>query len=380
MEMTLLELDQKAKYHYSRLELQEAMMCYAQAFTEYPNLGLAYNNYGNIMRELGYPERAYGFLQTAIDISDEDRIAPFNLSIAYLIAGDLKKGWEQFETRWRFKNHEHTLNWTTQPRWEGQDLTDKILLVTCEEGDGDNIQFIRFVNQLRGTIIIQTEPQLKKLFKESFKHLVIDNTEPIPHFDYWVPILSLPRILNVTYGNLISKTPYLKPNKKSINEWKKRMDNGKIRVGVSWRGRTKNYPFEYLFKLMRENSNYEWVNLQALCTVDEINQLQSIGVKDYFSNITNWHDTAGLVSNLDVVITIDTGLAHLVGALNKPCLMLLDRYKTCWRWLLNRNDSPWYPSLTLIRQTQIHGYDEQLTNVQNHIAKKIGAEAPISST
>ena len=380
MEMTLLELDQKAKYHYSRLELQEAMMCYAQAFTEYPNLGLAYNNYGNIMREMGYPERAYGFLQTAIDISDEDRIAPFNLSIAYLIAGDLKKGWEQFETRWRFKNNEHTLNWTTKPRWEGQDLTDKILLVTCEEGDGDNIQFIRFVNQLNGTIIIQTEPQLKKLFKESFKHLVIDNTEPIPHFDYWVPILSLPRILNVTYDNLISNTPYLKSNKKSSNEWKKRMGSDKIRVGVSWRGRTKNYPFEYLFKLMQENSNYEWINLQALCTVDEINQLQSIGVKDYFSNITNWHDTAGLVSNLDFVITIDTGLAHLVGALNKPCLMLLDRYKTCWRWLLNRNDSPWYPSLTLIRQTQIHGYDEQLTNVQNHIAKKIGAEAPISST
>lgn len=378
--MTLLELDQKAKYHYSRLELQEAMMCYAQAFTEYPNLGLAYNNYGNIMREMGYPERAYRFLETAIDISDEDRVAPFNLAVAYLIAGDLKKGWEQFETRWRFKNHEHTLNWTTKPRWEGQDLTDKILLVTCEEGDGDNIQFIRFVNQLNGTIIIQTEPQLKKLFKESFKHLVIDNTEPIPYFDYWVPILSLPRILNVTYDNLISKTPYLKPNKKSSNEWKKRMGSGKIRIGVSWRGRTKNYPFEYLFKLMQENPNYEWVNLQALCTVDEINQLQSIGVKDYFSNITNWHDTAGLISNLDFVITIDTGLAHLVGALNKPCLLLLDRFKTCWRWLLNRNDSPWYPSLTLIRQTQIHGYDEQLTNVQNHIAKKIGAEAPISST
>jgi ADP-heptose:LPS heptosyltransferase len=86
-----------------------------------------------------------------------------------------------------------------------------------------------------------------------------------------------------------------------------------------------------------------------------------------------------LISNLDFVITIDTGLAHLVGALNKPCLLLLDRYKTCWRWLLNRNDSPWYPSLTLIRQTQVDGYDEQLMTVQNHIAKKIGAEAPISS-
>ena len=374
--MTLIELDQKAKNHYNNLELEEALKCYEYAFTNYPSLGSAYNNYGNIIREMGYPERAYDFLLTAINLNQEDRIAPFNLAIAYLTAGEFKKGWEQFEYRWRFKNHEHILNWTTQPRWEGQDLSNKTLLIICEEGDGDNLQFIRFVNQINGTIIIHTEPQLKKLFQESFTHTVIDNTEPIPYFDYWVPILSLAKIFNVTCDNLVVDTPYLKPNQHTTTEWKKYLDLSKTKVGICWRGRTKQFPFEYIFKMIKENPNYEWINLQSICTSDEGEQLQSIGVKNYFNNITTWHDTAGLVSNLDFVITVDTGLAHLVGALNKPCLLLLDRYKTCWRWMLDREDTPWYPSMKLFRQKEVHGYNEQLYNVQNYIAKKIGAEAP----
>ena len=235
----------------------------------------------------------------------------------------------------------------------------------CEEGDGDNIQFIRFVKQLEelgATVIIQTEPQLVSLFTASFTNLVIDNKQPLPEHDYWTPILSLPRLLKITYDNFPLSKKYISPSKQT--NWKKILGKKtKKRIGFCWKGRTKNIPFNVIKKFIEQHSEYEWISLQAMLTQDEKDTLEQIGVKNYFDYISDWNDTAGLLQHIDCVITIDTGLAHLAGAMNKPIFLLLDRYKTCWRWMYDRMDSPWYPSMTLVRQKESRGYVEQFNRL-----------------
>jgi len=377
--MTLEELDKIAKERYYDLDYPNALRCYAEAFINFPKLALAYNNYGNILREMGYPEQGYGFMQTAVDLEPDHKDYAFNLAIAHLLANDLPNAWDMFETRWKFKGHEHVLDDYKQPRWEGQDLTGKRLLVLCEEGDGDNLQFARFTKHLESlgaTVIHQTEINLVELFTSSFKNaIVVSNKDPIPEHDFWTPILSIPRVIRMTYDNMPKCEKYLKPSKKLINFWKKTLgESNKIRIGFCWSGRTKQYPFEELVKVIENNPQFEWINLQAGMSQEEADKLIELNVDSYFQHINDWSDTAGLVSNLDAVVAIDTGLAHLTGGLGVPCFILTDRYKTCWRWLLDRNDSPWYKSVTLVRQREVRGFTEQLnelnTLLQNLQPKK----------
>ena len=377
--MNLAELDETAKKAYYSMDLPTALRCYAEVFVRHPTMALAYNNYGNILRETGYPLEAYGFLETAMRLDPEDRNTPFNYAVAHLAAADLENGWELFESRWRFKSHEHTLEGWDKPRWNGEDIRDKTLLITCEEGDGDNMQFIRFVNQLKCNVIIQTEPQLKILFTNSFpKHNVIDNTEVPPEYDYWTPILSLPKCLKITYGNLPKSVRYLKPTKNVIKLWEDILDTKtKPRIGFCWSGRSKSYPLEELIRLIQLTPQCEWFNLQVRYTNEEKQLLDNAGVITHTELFTNWNDTAGLLEQLDIIISIDTGLIHLAGALGKPCILLLDKYKSCWRWLYERTDTPWYSSIEIIRQIEQGNYDEQLFRVYNSIAKKIDPEGSI---
>lgn len=380
--MTLEELDTIAKEHYYNLNFHDALQCYATAFTYHPQLALAYNNYGNIMREMGYPEQAYGFLQNAIDLDPDNKDYPFNFAIANLLAENFPKAWELFEARWKFKQHEDCLLNYNSPRWEGQPLNGKRLLVTCEEGDGDNLQFSRFTEYLEGLgahVIHQTEPNIARLFASSFDNAtVITNKDVAPEYDYWTPIMSIPREINLSsYDDLPVCNNYLQLPEEHVEHWKNILGpKTKPRIGFCWGGRTKKYPFEAMFNLIQSNPQYEWISIQGSMTDEQALLLGKEGVNSYFNHITDWYDTAGLVENLDMVISIDSGLVHLAGGLGIPCCLLLDRYTTCWRWRLEHEDTVWYPSVKLFRQSVPHGHNEQLARVTEYLAKKIGAEAP----
>jgi hypothetical protein len=348
-------------------------MTYAEVFTKYPYIGLAYNNYGNILRELGLPKLSYGFFATSLALEPNNKIFNFNLSIAYLIDNNLEKGWDQFESRWGFKNHEHTLLGYTKPRWEGQDLKGKRLLVTCEEGDGDNIQFSRFTEHLESLgahVIHQTEPQLKRLFSNSFKNtIVITNQDKPPEYDYWTPILSIPRVIKLhSYDDMPYIVNYLTPTDFSIERGRKLLGvKEKLRVGFCWGGRTKSFPFDKIIQLIKSNPHVQWVNFQISCSHEEQNVLQKLGVTDISSYVVDWEDTAGIMSHMDLMVTIDTGLCHVAGSMGIPCVLMLDKVKTCWRWLLDREDTVWYPSVRIFKQISHQGYDEQLARVNQYI-------------
>jgi tetratricopeptide (TPR) repeat protein len=378
--MTHDELLAHGNHFRSISEPEKALACYAQAFIQNPDMGSAYNNYGNVVREMGYPERAIGFLLNAIAINEKDSVAQFNLAVAYLLAGDLQRGWKQYEKRWTFEHLDGKLPKLSEPRWEGQDLQGKTIIVTGEQGHGDNIQFCRFAEQLvrlGANVVVCVDNNLKPLLVNSFTSsvTVLGSDDVLPKFDYWTPIMSVPGFLDVTYENLPYKLQYLTPNQASIKIWQDRLGKKiKLRVGFCWSGRRdswinqhKSVPFEKMFELIKRNPQYEWINLQTDCTDEEQQQLIAEGVRAFPGAIQNWNDTAGLIMNLDVVIAVDTAVGHLAGALGRPFWLPLNQFGQDWRWLLKRNDSPWYPSCRIFRQPSIGAWDEPLAQIENNL-------------
>ena len=378
--MTPDELLAHGNHYRSISEPEKALACYAQAFVQNPDMGSAYNNYGNVVREMGFPERAYGFLQNAIAINENDSVAQFNLAVAYLLAGDLKRGWKQYEKRWQFEHLDGKLPQLSQPRWEGQDLAGKTILITGEQGHGDNIQFSRFAERLviaGADVYICVDNNLKPLLQNSFLMPVriLGPEDLLPEFDYWTPIMSIPGYLDITYENLPHNLQYLTPSKDAIKTWADRLGlKSKLRVGFVWSGRRDSWinqhkavPFEKMFELIKRNPEYEWINLQTDCSPEEEQQLIDQGVKAYPGSIQNWNDTAGLIMNLDVVIAVDTAVGHLAGALGRPFWLPLNQFGQDWRWLLKREDSPWYPSCRIFRQPSIGNWDEPLERIHQNL-------------
>jgi hypothetical protein len=248
-----------------------------------------------------------------------------------------------------------------QPRWTGQDLKDKTILVLGEQGHGDNIQFIRFlihIKSLGARIILQTTDALVPLFTSGSIDATIGFLDTVPEFDYWIPIMSIAGVLDVTLDNLPQQLSYITPNSELAKVWGARLGAKKrLRVGFCWSGRKdswinrhKGMPFETMLDLVKQNPDYEWINLQIDCTAEEAKILADTGVTCYPGLIGSFNDTAALIQHLDVVLTVDTAVAHLAGALGRPTRIMLSQYALDWRWLLNRDDSPWYPSARLFRQ------------------------------
>ena len=337
-----------------------ALALYSQAFTLDPDNFSAWNNYGNVLRECGRPDRAIPFLETALTIIPGQPTANFNLAVAFLLAGDYTRGWPQYETRWKFEHLDGLLPNPPQPRWTGQDLKDKTLLIFAEQGHGDNIQFVRFIRNLTAagaTVKLQVNTNLIPLFGESIMTLYTPDQD-CGEFDYWIPIMSIPGVLGITLGNLPQDLQYIEADKNLVQEWQKRLGFKKrLRIGFCWSGRRdtwinqhKAMPFIEMLTLIKQNPDYEWINLQIDCTPEEEQILIAAGVTAYPGSIRNFSDTAALVHHLDVVLSVDTAIAHLAGAMGRSTWVMLNAYGLDWRWLLDRDNSPWYPSARLFRQ------------------------------
>ena len=341
-----------------------ALKYYAQALTEDRNSASAFNNYGNVLRECGDPVGAVPFLQRSIQLAPAHPTAQFNLAVAYLLAGDYTRGWPQYETRWNYEHLAGTLPKFDQPRWTGQDIKDKTVLVIGEQGHGDSIQFVRFLSDItaRGARpVLVTDPALIPLFIGPTVNNIVAFGEPLPAFDYWTPIMSIPNLVGSTVENLASVQYYLTADAKLQQAWQQQLGpKTRLRVGFCWSGRRdtwinrhKAMPFETMLELIKRNPGYEWVNLQVDCTEAEEAQLVAAGVRAYPGSIRTFADSAALIMHMDVVLAVDTAVAHLAGSLGRPVWVMLSQYALDWRWLLNRDSSPWYTTATLFRQPQM---------------------------
>jgi hypothetical protein len=338
-----------------------ALQYYAQALIQDRNSASAFNNYGNVLRECGDPAGAIPFLQRSMQLAPDHPTAPFNLAVAYLLAGDYVRGWPQYETRWNYEHLAGTLPKFDQPRWTGQDIKGKTVLIIGEQGHGDNIQFVRFVDDIRARgakSVLVVDRLLIPLFQSPDIDTIVAFGETLPAFDYWTPIMSIPGIVGSTLENLASVQYYLTADAKLQQAWQQQLGPKKrLRVGFCWSGRRdtwinrhKAMPFDKMLALIKRNPNYEWVNLQVDCTAEEQAKLLSAGVRAYPGAIQTFADSAALIMHMDVVLAVDTAVAHLAGALGRPVWVMLSQFALDWRWLLDRDSSPWYTTARLFRQ------------------------------
>jgi hypothetical protein len=361
---------------------EQALQQYAVAMATDRGSSGAFNNYGNVLREIGDPVGAVPFLQRAIQLDPANVTHHFNLSVAYLLGGDYVRGWPASEARHNFEHLKGTIPNYPWPVWNGEDLTGKTIFIRGEQGHGDIIQFVRFIQNLKnigGTVTVQVTNGLIPLIQSSEIGRgvrVIGYAEnPGDAFDYWLPIMSLPGKLNVRVDNLPTVIQYLNPDPALVADWRRNLGvKNRLRVGFAWSGRRDSWinqhkamPFETMLGLIRSHVDYEWYNLQTDCTAEEEKELVSAGVRCFPGGVNSFADTAALVANLDVVVSVDTATAHLAAALGKPTWIMLNNYAPCWRWLLNRDDTPWYATARLFRQPQMGDWATVVERIKLHL-------------
>ena len=378
--MNTNELIEAGNQHRAEGNPEQALQCYAMAFVQDPDSAAAFNNYGNVMRECGQPKRAIPFLQHATLLEPNNVTAQFNLAVSYLLSGDYQRGWPAYESRW---NYEHLVGSEpkfSQPRWRGEDLKDKTILVVGEQGHGDCIQFVRFVYNLHlmgARVKLQVTDGLIPLLNTSdIIQQVAGYSTDMGDFDYWVPIMSIPGILGVTLDNLPRIQSYMNSNPVLMKQWQDRLGHKyKMRVGISWSGRRdawlnqhKGVPFDQVLAMIQSHPEYEWISLQVDATPDEERALADAGLRLWPGSISSFADTAALMMHLDVIISVDTAITHLAGALGRPVWVMLNAFATDWRWLLDRDSSPWYSSARLFRQPTRGDWISVTKKITQHLA------------
>lgn len=353
--------------------VDEALQSCRRAVAIDPNDGEARFNLGAVLDSLCERDEAAVQYRHALALAPGHVDAAFNLSLIHLTLGKFEDGWRGFEWRWDSKRMKADAWWRDSPRhWRGETALDAgtILLVT-EQGLGDTLQFCRYASLLaeRGArVIVEAEEPLCGLMQTlPGVTAVIAKGEPRPAYDFVCPMLSLPLALGTTAGNIPARVPYLHARPQAVAAWAARLGPvRRKRVGLVWRGGFR--PLQPETWRANERRNIPLVLLRPFADVDvdfvslqkgpeaeaELAQLRARGwggpvLADHTALLHDFSDTAALVQNLDLVISVDTSTAHLAAALGKP-VWLMNRFDTCWRWMLDRRDSPWYPTLTVYRQ------------------------------
>jgi len=358
-------------------EPRKALADYARVFVANPDHAGGYTNYGNTLRELGRPDLAIPFLQVAQQLNPTLVTAYFNEAVAQLLNGNYLTGWEKYEYRWQYEGQAGAKPKFNKPEWIGQDLKGKTILVYSEQGYGDTIQFSRYIGslvKLEANVILVTREALVPLLSGTDNLTVLSTFENVPNFDYHCALLSLPRVFKTTLENIPTQLSYINPAKAIMKRWQTELGlKKKMRVGLTWTGEKSNWinrykqiPLEKLLELVTDEHQFFALTIEI--SDAERKMLEDKGVEILDSKISNFGETAGLVANLDVVISVDTAVAHLAGAMGISTWVMLPCYAVDWRWLLNRNDCPWYPSVRLFRQTEMLNWDSVIDNLKLHLS------------
>lgn len=320
---------------------------------------LMLNEYGIALAGLNRSSEAQVALREYLDSHPESQAAKFNLGQALLKGGEYEEGWKLIE----FSPPEFKIQGVNNP-WKGDfSINGKTLLLYGEQGFGDMLQFLRYipyVEKLGANITLSVPENLKRLCQTSFPDIKIIETDLKKiEYDYSCSLLSLPLALSSQIGYEIpSSVPYLYPNQNDIEKFSKILGKtNKLRVGLVWSGENRprhglNYKSRSaslkMFSKIIDIENIDFVNLQIGDPKKELLQWNGKNIFDPMNTVSDMEDTAALIFNLDLIISVDTSVAHLAGALGKPVWMIT-RSDCCWRWLEGREDTPWYPTMRIFR-------------------------------
>lgn len=358
---------------------EEGILSYRKAINIKPDYTEALSNLACALRATGKIQEALKIYEEVLKQELSFAEAHNNYAMMLLSVGEFSKGLREYEWRWKTSQLKDAVRDFRRPLWQGEDLSGKTLLVYAEQGLGDTLQFCRFIPTIKRkniNILLEVPDSLARLAK-TLKGVdkVIISGHDIPDFDYHCPMLNLPLALGTDINSIPSEIPYLSADANEIATFAKRMPaNNRKRIGLVWSGNPRNHSFE-LSSIDRQRSMPPQY-LEPLFKIQNIDfySLQKDGPKtsnefqliDYMSECHDFADTAALVSNLDLVISVDTSVVHLAGAIGKP-VWLLNRYDGCWRWLHNRNDSPWYPLLRQFRQIKFGDWEDVIKRVAKEL-------------
>lgn len=370
----------------------EALASCACAIELDPKLAIAHCNRANLLLAMHRVSEALESYDTAVALDPDSALVHVNRGMGRLLAGDYLGGWADYEWRWR-----DTASWVIQqkrsysePRWLGEEsLAGKSILLYCEQGYGDTLQFCRYVTLLaaRGVQVILEVPRVLFGLLESLKGVaqLVVHGEPLPPFDCHIPLMSLPFAFKTTLDDIPSSVSYLASSESRRRLWRERIGDDRadcrpMRVGLAWSGGHRPEQPELWAVNERRNVplaafddfGHPGIEFYSLQLGDQARgELAALAARgwrgpspvDFTSQIQDFADTAALIVQLDLVISVDTSTAHLAGALGKP-VWILNRFDTCWRWMLDREDTPWYPTARIYRQRRPGDWPEVLQRVR----------------
>jgi tetratricopeptide (TPR) repeat protein len=361
----------------------EALASYDCALILRQNLAQVHSNRGNALKELDRFDEALASYDRALVIRPDFADAHFNEALCRLLLGDFARGWDKNEWRWGTAQLANAKRVFAQPLWLGSDeIAGKTVLLHAEQGLGDTIQFCRYLPLVmaRGAqVVLEVQSPLCALMSAlPGAPRIVAGGDPLPDFDLHCPLLSLPLAFSTRLETIPSQVPYLAAPHSKTGAWRDRLgDRRRPRVGLVWAGNPRkelpnanridaerSMAFARLAPLFQVAA-CEFYSLQK--GDDAVRQLRESDLRqaviDWTDELHDFSDTAALIENLDLVISVDTSVAHLAGALGKP-FWLLNRYNTCWRWLRERDDSPWYPTARLFRQDAARDWDHVIARVR----------------
>jgi Tfp pilus assembly protein PilF len=359
---------------------EEALADYDHVLSIAPRQAEALNNRGVALAALNRHAEAVASYDAALRIAPGYQRARFNRSVSRLVLGDFERGWADHESRWHGSDVQAGPRPGMKPQWTGaEDIRGKTVLLGTEQGLGDAIMFARYAPMVRdrgARVVLEVHPPLKELLAGiEGADQVIALGDPLPPHDFHVPIMSLALAFGTRLETIPARVPYIQPPPDHVERWRARLgDAPRPYVGLVWSGSVtlrndlnRSIPLAALGSL--RDARATLVSLQKEIRASDAPALaQGKPILDFSSAIADFRDTAALVSLMDVVITVDTSVAHLAGAMAKPVWLLLP-YSPDWRWLLDRDDSPWYPTARLFRQPGIGQWAPAIARVAEALGR-----------
>lgn len=374
--------------------IDEAERAFRQALALKPDRIGTRDNLGLVMKESGRIAEAESIFRDSLRRDPKSIASSSNLAILLLRSGRLQEAWPLFEGRHGTSPHEMALRtheWP-YPRWRGEPLTGKHLVVLTEQGFGDDLQFCRYLPMLRhrgvSKVTLVCTPALRSLLSNVDGVdvcVTADMLDRPPHADYWCLMFSLPHLFETTLSTIPASVPYLRADAANIERWRARLPARAPKVGIVWSGEARPWAIESVNHFSRR-----WLDARLLAPLLELPDILFVSLQkgaaarsqlaalpaplrplDLMDDVKDFADTAALIESLDLVITIDTSVAHLAGALGKPVWILLCS-NACWRWLSARDDSPWYPTARLFRQDKPGAWEPVIERVIDALRNQRG--------
>jgi tetratricopeptide (TPR) repeat protein len=369
--------------------LEDARAHGVAALAAQPKFPEAENSLATAHLRLGNWDEAMVHYDRAVQLKSEFPEARWNRALLLLLRGDFKNGWPEYE--WRWTQPGFTRRHSGKPLWDGSNLDGRTILVYSEQGLGDVLHFIRYiplVKQRCRKVVVECQPALARLLASCHGiDQVVPEGSQLPAFDVQVPLLSLPRIFQTDLATIPAQVPYLHPDAKLLEQWRQELEPLEgLKIGVAWQG-SPTYGYDNLrsmalihFARLAQVENVQLISLQKGPGTEQLAALgDRFPVLDLTSRLDQdtgpFADTAAIMKNVDLVISSDTAIPHLAGALGVPIWVAVPRVPD-WRWLLEREDSPWYPTMRLFRQRQSGFWEDVFERMADELTPLAAAKRP----